>query len=98
VQRQQRQHLRDPRGLPRPRGQHRRAEPLPLASSTPLSLTRGARTGIAPAAVPSRRRWRERTHPWCIALLGTNFGSSVERTASLHPLWRYVVEVAGCKP
>src|SRR6266540_7088428 len=28
------------------------------------------------------------THPWCIALLGRLTGSSVERTATLHPLWR----------
>jgi hypothetical protein len=32
------------------------------------------------------------------ALLGNGFGVRVERAASLHPLWRYVVEVAGCKP
>ena len=30
----------------------------------------------------------QRQHRWCTALLRTNFGSSVERTAKLHPLWQ----------
>jgi hypothetical protein len=53
------------------------------------------RRGDEAAARSLRRR---SVAPRRTALLGTNFGSSVERTASLHPLWRYVVEVAGCKP
>jgi hypothetical protein len=40
--------------------------------------------GHHPAA-PPRRRWRERTHPWCIALLGSDEWR-VDRAAKLHPL------------
>ncbi len=59
VQVQQRQHLGDLRGLRAQAAQDRRGEPLaPVASSVRLSLTRGARTGTAPAAVAtSRSAW-----------------------------------------
>jgi hypothetical protein len=61
VQVQQRQHLGDARGLPRPRRQDRRGEPLALTGlgAIRLSLTRGALTSIAPALVSTSRDWCE---------------------------------------
>jgi hypothetical protein len=45
------------------------------------------------------QRWSEPALPVTLLVLSLErLGSSIERTASLHPLWRYVVEVAGCKP
>jgi hypothetical protein len=45
-------------------------------------------------ADPSRLGWRERTHPWCIALLGSD-GWRVERAAHGQVLWPAMWEVAG---
>jgi len=55
VQVQQRQHLRDPRGLPSPRGQNRRAEPLPLACCLIDTL-------VVDPRCPHRDRARRRRH------------------------------------
>jgi hypothetical protein len=55
VQVQQRQHLRDPRGFPSPRGQNRRAELLPLACCLIDTL-------VVDPRFPHRDRARRRRH------------------------------------
>ena len=45
--------------------------------------------------LPSRRRWREHTHPWCIALLGKDCGSRVVRNGDGHPLWQAQLQTGG---
>ena len=78
---------RHTRGLGTPRGQTGTARDRWRARecSTPRDPPRAWRCRPPPRRFPPASL-ASATHPWCIALLGTNFGSSVERTEKLHPL------------
>jgi hypothetical protein len=43
----------------------------------------------------SRLRWRERTHPWCIALLGKRLRLRVAQDGDLQALWRVLGRAVG---
>src|SRR4029450_349474 len=56
-----------------------------LAGVVLLPPTESLAMSATTPPLPSRLRWRQRTHPWCIALLGSD-GWRVDGAAKLHPL------------
>jgi putative transposase len=62
----------------------------PITSRPTESLAMSATT----PPLPPRLRWRERTHPGALLSSG-DYGSSVEGTAKLHPLWQVQAGRAG---